>query len=258
MSRLIAVFVFFCSTPPAAIIAQDPAQEPAEYASILEIRGAKVFIDIGMAGDIARGDEYTVEDEEGTPGAENLFIIEEVKEHISLATVVYSAQELEVGTRLTPIKRVGLDSNLQLQTLISADGVEVVLDYRQGISRGFFTYRPFLGTQVVLIPRIQNEINPLDLLINLNIGGEINWYIWRMQIIPALAAGVAVAVPLSLDESVHFSHAGGYAEMKANYLINAKWTLGLSVGFASWIALPDVPDSSYLAISIGVGFAVKY
>ena len=239
---------------PAYLIAQDSTSD----IGIIEIRGGKAFISAGKTDGIARGDEYELQHGPEEAGGDNLLIIEEVKDEISVAAVIYSARALEIGFKLQPIEKAGLDSTLNAQVLFGTDGALGVLDFRESINRGFFTYRPFLGTQLIFVPHLDNENDPLDLLINLNVGGEINWFFWRIQIAPSLAGGIAMTVPLNSEESVHFSHAGGYVDVKVNYLINPKWKIGLAVGFASWIVLPEAPDDSYLGLTIGAGAALKY
>ena len=234
------------------------AQEESSDISVLELRAGKAYIDIGKDEGVVRGDEYTLRDAKADPEREDLLIIEDVKDEISVATVVYSSDALAIGSTVKQLEKAGLDSALKTQVIVGTESVAWVLDYRQSINRWFFTYRPFVGAQVMLIPHVKNTLDPVDLHFDILIGGEVNWYLGRIQVVPAIAGGIALAIPLNSEEAFHFSHAGGSAEIQVLYLFNRKWKAGITVGFTSWISLPDVSEESFIGIAMGISGSVKY
>ena len=233
---------------------------------IIEIDGGNVLLEFGRNMGVMRGDEYsiveprilesgyTVKDEIG------LLIVKDVEDEISFARLVYSDRKPQIGDQLEEIPRLGFDTSgyvhaiIGLGTSLTDTGVAASIGVRQSTSRGFYNLRPFVGVEVPF--GITATLGTSGLVANIYVGGELNWYLWRLQFVPSAGIGIAGKIPFEEDESFSLSHVGGFVQMTGSYLISRDLKVGIDVGYAAWFATGQA--TSYSGILFGAGVTYKY
>jgi hypothetical protein len=230
---------------------------------IIDVNRGNVLLEFGTNMGVARGDEYlitetrilatghAVSDEVG------LLIVKDVEEEISFAKVIYSSRRPQIGDQLEEIPRLGFDTAAYAHVIVdpAGDGVYGAIGVRQSTSRGFFNFRPFVGIEIPF--GVTGLLGTDGLTVNLYGGGELNWYLWRLQFVPAAAIGIAGAIPLGDDEeSFSVSHVGGLVQISASYLVSKDFKVGIDLGYAAWFA----PGAalSYTGLLAGAGVTLKY
>lgn len=230
---------------------------------IIDVRGRRVFLSFGKVLGVRPGDEYAiVERDTGDPVETGLIIIDEVKDKISIATLLYSEQELRPDDLVMEIPRSGFDTGAKMRTIILRDEIVSSIGVRQSISRGLFSYRPFIGLDIPfaidLTPGTPKRTDLPGLIFHLYAGGEMNWYLWKFQFVPSVALGIGPSIPVGDGDALRFSHAGGFAEMVTHYMINRNVKLSFALGYSSWFALSPEAGDSYFGPALGFGATYKY
>ena len=239
---------------------------------IIEVRGRQVFLEFGSNMGVQKGDEYAIVTDNVLPSGHvisdetGLMVVNDVKEEISIATLVYSQERPSMGDQLREIPRLGFDTGAHGRVMITTardiegrtivDRVVGMIGVRQSISRGFLGYRPIVGIDIPI-----SVFGPTDLpglIFNIYGGGEINWYLWRFQIVPTAALGVGGSIPTKDTDTFQVSHAGGFAELVVSYLLNRDLKLSATVGFSAWFSLSDAGGDTYLGPHVGIGATYKY
>ncbi len=235
---------------------------------IIEVNRGSVLLEFGRNMGVQRGDEYAITETRILAGGHEvtdevgLLIVKDVDEEISFAKVIYSSRRPQIGDQLKEIPRIGLDTAAYAHIIAgfspavgaSGAGVTGVIGVRQSTSRGFFSLRPFVGVEIPF--GITGGPGLSGLTANFYAGGELNWYVWRFQLAPAVALGVAGTVPLSEAESFSVSHAGGFIQATGSFLVSRDLKIGVEAGYAAWFGLHGA--RSYSGLLAGVAATYKY
>ena len=263
LPKLVVVFSSIFAAIPYAV-AQD--SDSPRRTSIVDIDRGNVMLGIGRADGVRTGDEYRVvepvraADAIGSRVEVGRIVIKDVDDSVSFARTIYSERQWQIGDELEEIERIGLDTAAYVHMLVGATGVSRdfgiagAVGFRESISRGLFAFRPFVGIEVPF--SITLDLDLTGVTFNVYGGGEINWYIDRLQIVPAFGIGTALAIPLREEERFSFSHFGGFVEAQVNLLLSGNLRIGAELGYAAWFA-PGV-DNSYTGVTIGLGGIYRY
>ena len=234
---------------------------------IIDIMRGEVLIEFGSDMGVKVGDEYavikgrvlpsghTVTDETG------LLLIREVKENVSIARILYSDGRLNIGDQLREVPRLGFETAVYAHTILDPSGTGTVVGFRQSVLRGFYGLRPFIGAELPLgfDDSIRTYYYSVEgLLANVYAGGELNWYLRRIQISPmiALGAGGFIPIPFEEDDEFRLSHLGGMVQLSVLYLVNRNIKVFVEGGGAQWFG--QDPFGSYGGLYLGLGGAFKY
>ena len=234
--------------------------------SIVDIDRGNVILGIGREDGVRTGDEYRVVEPVRTVEAVGSrievgrIVIKDVDDTVSFANTIYADREWRIGDELEEIDRIGLDTTAYVHMFIGSTGISRnfgiagAVGVRESTSRGLFAFRPFLGVEVPF--SITLDLDLTGITFNVYGGGEINWYIDRFQIVPAVGIGTALGIPLREEERFSFSHFGGFVEAQVNYLLSGDLRIGGEVGYSAWFA-PGV-DNSYTGLTVGLGANYRY
>jgi hypothetical protein len=239
---------------------------------ILEMRGRQVLLEPGANMGVRKGDEYVIVDDTVLSGGHivseesGLMIVNDVMEEIAFATLIYSQSQPSLGDQLRQVPRIGLDTGAHARLMVTTtpdadsrvvvDQVVGMIGVRQSISRGFLSHRPVVGIDVPFSIFGPTELP--GLIFNIYGGGEINWYLWRFQVVPTAAIGIGASIPTSDTGTFQVSHAGGFVELLVSYLLNHDIKLSATVGFSAWISLSAAGGDTYVGPHFGLGGTYKY
>ena len=234
---------------------------------IIDVRGRQVFLEFGANMGVRIGDEYAIVTDMALPTGyviseeTGLLVIREVKEEISIGTLIYSDGRPGIGDQLREVTRFGFDTGAALRTVFARNPYKptdavAMIGVRQSTSRGYLNYRPLLGIDFPF--SLLGQVYLPGLIVNIYAGGEIVWYLRRFQLVPTGAVGIGGSVPLRGEESFQVSHAGGFVEVGGSYLFNRDVRVQLSVGYTGWFGLSQRSGDSYYGPHIGIGGTYKY
>jgi len=237
---------------------------------VIEVTGNTVLIDFGRNKGVKVGDEYAfvtsrvlssgriVSDRTG------LIVVKEVKEEISFARVIYSKTPPQIGDQLREVARVGLKSSVYFH-VTAANGVfgtTYAPVYTVGtlhtITRGLYNLRPVIGLEVPLAGTTiggSASYGSKGLPLNIYLGAELNWRLWRFDIVPLAAVGIGGSVPLSSQGSYFVSVAGGIVQVRVSYLATPALTMFVDLGFEQWLPISHLGWGGFYG---GVGIALNY
>lgn len=245
--------------------------------AVLESRGSEVLIALGRDMGIRLGYEFmilssrvldsgrTFESETG------LVLIREVGPEVSLATVLYgSPQE---GDQLKEIPRLGFETTPYFNVLVNPFDqfrVNFVAGIRASLTKGLYSFRPLVGFEFPLPIGSTDTLLPwlwiAGFPFNVYIGGEVTFYLRRLQITPQAAFGAGFLVPwwVELEDTFITTHIGGYANINISYLISRDFKLSVDFGYKHWIGIWDAlltritgSTSSYGGIMLAGGVTFK-
>lgn len=233
---------------------------------------SQVVIQFGNDMGLKKGDEYAiVQTEERSSGytaktKKALLVIKDVQQDHSIAQVVYSKGEPMIGEQVEEIPKLGLDTTVYAHALIDlfgssgaltfGDGLDLTVGIRQSFSRGFFTARPLAGLEVPV-----SQISYLNAIpLTLYGGGELNLWFGRFQLVPTLAGGLGVTIPLSDSDDFNLGHVGFLAQVNLNYLFGDSIRVSLEAGYSYFFGLQSINPyvQSYGGILAGAAVQVKY
>ena len=234
---------------------------------VIDVRGRQVFLEFGSNMGVRLGDEYAIVTDTVLPTGyvtaeeTGLLVIKDVKEEISVGTLIYSDGKPDVGDQLREVPRLGFDTAATVRTVLAQSAYNptdavMMLGIRQSTSRGFLTYRPVVGIDVPF--SLLGYVQLPGLIVTMYGGGEIVWYLSRFQFVPTAAVGIGGSVPLREDEGFQISHAGGFVELVASYLFSRDIKVQLSVGYTGWFGLSIRSGDSFYGPHIGIGGTYKY
>lgn len=240
---------------------------------IVEVGGSTVLIALGRTSGVRVGDELAVISSHELPSGRTvtertgLLVVKEVKENISYAQVIYSRKPPRVGDRLAKIARVGFESSLYLHAVAATGPLGDIyspvfaVGMLHTVTRGFYNLRPVLGFEV---PFAAMSIGGSDsysgpgLPLNVYVGAELNWRLWRFDIVPLAALGVGGVLPLSTTGRLSVSVGGGLAQVSVSYLITARLTAFVDVGMEQWFPLGVSSFSGWGGFYGGGGLSLTY
>ncbi|MEA1910812.1 MAG: hypothetical protein U9N32_03930, partial [Spirochaetota bacterium] len=138
------------------------------------------------------------------------------------------------------------------------------LGLRQIVARGFYKTRPYVGVEIPFGSGL--DINPfLDFFfipVNFYIGTELNWYLGRLHITPAVDVAMGMLIPIIeewQDDWDIMSSLGGHARLGISYMFTDNMKLFGEVGYSAMLSLlGEEYFSSYSGILYGGGVTFKY
>lgn len=228
---------------------------------------SEIVIQFGEDMGLRKGDEYAiVQTEERSSGysaeiRKALLVIKDVERDHSVAQVVYSKGDPMIGEQVKEIPKVGFDTTLYSHMLLNffgtsgaltlGNGMDITVGIRQSLSRGFYNARPLAGLEFPV-----TQIGPLKAFpMVLFLGGELNLWFGRFQLVPMLAGGLGASVPFGSDQA-YLSHAGFIAQVNLNYLVGEMVRLSLEAGYSLFAGLGSADN--YGGILAGLALQVKY
>jgi len=240
---------------------------------IIDIGRGNVLVELGRNVGVQKGDEFKLigsESDVDGPISVGLIIVKEVNENHSFGRIIHSDRSLETGDRLELVERAGFDTSGYVRVIFGAVGgfqelgLAAMFGVRQSTSRGFYTFRPFAGFEIPIDVSVFETPDGVSLLsldlvgitTNIYLGGELDWYLGRFQIVPAAAVGIAFAVPLTEEEAVSITHLGGFVQATLSYLISERFRIGIDLGYTAWFA--PWGGVTYVGLTLGSGITYKY
>ena len=234
---------------------------------IIDIMGQDVLIEFGENMGVKKGDEFAivrtrildsghrVTDETG------LLVIREVKEEVSIAHVVYAKGKPMVGDQVKEVPRLGFDTSLYLHMAFDLSDISrsvIMLGIKQSASRGLYTFRPLISLEIPLI-----ITGRYGFPLNLSLGGEINWYIRRFQVVSMASVGIGGVFVSSTstksasgETAFELTNAGFKTGVSLNYLLGSRTRMFLDGGYTYWFGFGL--GANYGGPFAGFGVQIKY
>jgi len=232
--------------------------------------GSRVIIELGEGMGLAKGDEFsimqtkTLNSGHTIKESTGLLVISDVKQDVSYGRVLYSDGRVNPGDQLAEVPRMGIDVsaygtmlfNIPEDGPISLDGG--LVGVKSVFARGFYDMRPFVGVEVPLVDGTLNSLWP-GLSLSAYVGGELMWFLGRLQIEPSIAFGVTGLVPLTDTDEFVMSHIGGKAGVALNWMLTDSLRLFIDGGYTHWFSiapdwLPSVDAFGGIFAGLGVTF----
>jgi hypothetical protein len=233
---------------------------------VLSVRGDQVKMALGRNMGIVVGDEYSVVVRGQVSGFNDdrevgLLVVTGVGPEVSTARAIFGQASITADTALQEIPRLGVDLEPYLHIFNGAAGFEVVPGVRAVVSRGFEGFRPLATVQVPLsqiTPIFTATIIPIDI----TVGGEYNFNLWRFSVTGWAGAGVGYvhlseAITQISTETDFLAHVGAHAWAKGSYLIARDMRLFAEVGFEYWLSLHPLFFKPYGGLGYGAGVELK-
>ncbi len=230
---------------------------------VIDFIGRDVVLELGQNMGVKLGDEYRIVTEQVLPSGRTikknngLLVVKEVYDEVSTAQVFYSSRKPQIGDQLTEVPRLGFETPVYVNYIASENPV-VTLGFRQIVSRGFFSFRPFIGAEVPI-----GANNDLFVLFPVNVyaGGELNWYWGRLHLTPSVDVAMGLLIPIIkseyTDDIVIYSSVGGHARFTVSYMLSDNMKVFAEGGYAAMLAVTDLFDS-YSGLFVGAGITLKY
>ncbi|RKX75739.1 MAG: hypothetical protein DRP87_13840 [Spirochaetes bacterium] len=227
---------------------------------IIEVMGRDVLIEFGRNMGVKKGDEFVitkprilgsghlVNEERG------LLVIKDVKEEISVAHLIYSAEKPNIGEQVKELPRLGFDSFPYFHMVVDLSDPVFFIGIRQSITRGVYRIRPLFGLEVPLSAGME-RYGWYGLPLNLFFGGELNWYLGRLQIVPMASLGLGTVLTSGRDETLYLTHGGFKTTVSINYLVGKSVRFSLDGGYTYWFS---GQFEDYGGILAGLGMVIKY
>ena len=231
---------------------------------VLDVNGREVLIELGANMGIKLGDEFNLTNTVILPSGHavekevGLLVVKEVNQEVSTAQVFYAQKKPAVGDQLKEIPRMGFESvmyvNYISQIDINADPI-IAIGVRQIVARGFYKTRPYVGVEVPLGVESYFIFFP----VNVYVGGEMNWYMGRLHITPAIDVALGMLVPVfkEFEDYIVYSSLGGHARLGISYMLSDNIKLSGEIGYAAMLHISEWFDS-YSGILFGGGVTFKY
>jgi hypothetical protein len=237
---------------------------------VLAVDGRSVTIEFGRNMGVRPGDEYAIVRPRESLGGRTfqeetgLLVVEEVRSDFSVARLIYAEEQPRVGDQLEEVPRFGIETSPYAGAVVGTQGgaSSGVIGIRAAASRGFYSVRPIAGLEIPL-RQVGGGFFPL----NSYGGAELNWYLGRFKLAPAVAVGVGGGFPLGGDngENFYLTHIGGHVRASLMYALSRDTYGFVEAGYAAWVGLlsESVPASlssyfrGYYGIRISAGIALK-
>lgn len=230
---------------------------------VVDFIGKDVVLELGQNMGVKPGDEYRIVSEQVLPSGRvikknnGLLVVKEVYDEVSTAQVFYSSRKPQIGDQLAEVPRLGFETPVYVNYIASEKPV-VTLGFRQIVTRGFFSFRPFMGAEVPL-----GANNDLFILfpVNVYLGGELNWYWGRLHLTPSADVAMGLLLPIIkseyTDDVVIYSSIGGHARFTVSYMVSDSMKVFAEGGYTAMFAVTNLFDS-YSGPFVGAGITLKY
>lgn len=233
---------------------------------ILEVMaGNNVIIELGSNLGLARGDEFNIVNTRMLPSGHTvqdktgLVIVTEVKQEISYAKVLYSGGGAVPGDQLAEIPRMGTDMSVYARAFIGEGSLNGgTAGIKTVAARGFYGFRPYAGLE---LPFVSGALYGLGygFPVTLFGGGELMWYLGRLQVEPSLHGGITGLVPVEDEQAFMITHAGFDIALNLNWMFTDGFRFFINGGYGYWHALDGSSAAilSYGGIFAGLGVTLK-
>ena len=226
------------------------------------LNGGNVIIELGSGMGLKKGDEFSIL---GTTvlasghiiqNNTGLIVISDVKKDVSFGRVLYSNTPLIAGAQLAEIPRTGMDTSVYGRMFMDNNGISGgALGVKAVFARGFYDMRPYFGLEIPVVDGTLNNLWP-GLPASVYLGGEMIWYIKRLQIEPSIALGATGLVPVNDNEQFILSHIGGTAGLAFNWMFSDSMRIYAEGGYSYWYTwLTNL--NAYGGIFAGLGVTFK-
>ena len=244
---------------------------------ILETSGNEIILKLGRNMGIRLGYEFSILSISTVAGRQmdvetGLVLVKDVMEEVSVATVLFGSPA--IGDQLKEVPRLGFEITPYFDFLLNPFD-----SFRPAFTAGFrvsrtkylYKFRPLVGVEVPLPIGGTGTLLPFlwlaGLPFNVYLGGEVAFYLGRLQITPQAAFGLGMIVPRESwtgDENYVLSHIGFMLNGNFSLLIHKTIKITLNVGYKQYIGIWDQIllniiglSSSYGGILVGGGATIK-
>lgn len=241
---------------------------------IVDVEGNTVLIQLGADMGVKPGDEFAIVTPSVLPSGyvvtheTGLIIVKEVQKEVSYARVIYARVKPHVGDQLKELPRFGFESTFYAHGIfggtLSGPGSSippiVALGTFAAVTRGFYNFRPLIGVEVPVLPNDYVATATYGyggIPINFYIGGELNWRVWRFDIVPLIGLGFGGLIPLHSGDRFYLSQAGGLIQIGLEFLVTPQVKVFLDGGVTQWLPL-STSYSGYGGFYGGAGISVGY
>ena len=234
---------------------------------VLEILpGGNVIIELGSNMGISVGDEFSIIRSSMLSSGHimtektGLMVVSNVKKEVSYAYVIYSEGGAVPGDQLAEVPRFGSDLSAYGHMFFDAEGISGgTVGVKSVLARGFYDMRPFAGVEIPIVEGTLNSLWP-GLPASVYLGGELLWYLGRLQIEPSISVGATGLIPINDTDAFVLSHVGGNVGLILNWMFSDDMRFFIDGGFSYWFSiaptwLPAV--DSYGGIFAGLGVTFK-
>ena len=238
---------------------------------ILDINGSEVLIELGANMGIKLGDEFNITNSVILPSGHTvdkkvgLMVVKEVHQEVSTAKVFYASKKPAIGDQLKEIPRMGFESVMYINYISQADSTLdpiLAIGIRQIVARGFYKTRPYVGVEVPLGVDVKGVLlNYFFFPMNVYVGTELNWFLGRLHITPAIDVALGMLIPIAeeyQDDYVIYSSIGGHARLGISYMVSDSIKIFGEAGYAAMLSINDGFFNSYAGILYGGGVTFKY
>ncbi len=227
---------------------------------IIDVMGREVILELGHNMGVKRGDEFHIVSTRVLPSGytvernSGLLVVKEVDEEVSTAQVFYAKKKPAVGDQLKEIPRLGFETAFYTD-YVNAYKPIVAMGFRQTVTRGFYSARPFVGAEIPLGVKDFVFFFP----VNAYIGGEINWYLGRLHITPSADISFGMLVPIDKEYQDHviYSSLGGHVRLSVSFMVSDSMKLFVEEGYTTMQSMSIFFDS-YSGFFTGAGITLQY
>ncbi len=231
---------------------------------VLDVNGKEVLIELGANMGIKLGDEFNLTNTVILPSGHSvekkvgLLVVKEVNQEVSTAQVFYAKKKPAIGDQLKEIPRMGFESVLYVNYIRQTDPALdpiLALGIRQIVARGFYKTRPYVGVEIPLGVESYLIFFP----VNVYAGAEMNWYMGRLHITPAIDVALGMLIPVfeKFEDYIVYSSIGGHAKLGISYMMSDNIKLSGEVGYATMLGISSWFDT-YSGLLVGGGVTFKY
>jgi hypothetical protein len=192
---------------------------------------------------ISVGDEFSIVNSRtlnsGHTVVENtgLLVIKDVKKEISYGYVIYNSGKVLPGDQLSEVPRFGTDFSVYARGFFNAESLPGgTAGMKTVLSRGVFGMRPLLGVEIPIVSGTLNNIWP-GLPLTVYGGGELFWYLGRLQIEPSITFGATGLVPIQDEDSFFITHLGGSVALTVNWMLSDGFRVFIEGGYSPWFSI---------------------
>ncbi|MCK5152809.1 MAG: hypothetical protein KAQ93_00495 [Spirochaetales bacterium] len=238
---------------------------------ILDVNGKEILIELGANMGIKLGDEFNITNSVILPSGHvvekkvGLLVIKEVNQEVSTAQVFYARKKPAVGDQLKEIPRMGFESAMYINYISQTDSTAnpiLAIGIRQIAARGFYKTRPYAGVEIPLGADMEGGFtNFFFFPVNVFVGTELNWFLGRLHITPAIDVSLGMLVPIIeeyQDDYVIYSSIGGHVRLGVSYMISDNIKIFGEAGYAAMLSINEGFFNSYSGILYGGGVTFKY
>lgn len=238
---------------------------------VIEVDGGTVYIQFGKDMGVQVGYEFAIEESRVLDAGlaiqkeTGLIIIKEVTEKVSIGSIFYGSPE--IGDQLKEVPRMGVDGIPYAHIGMDFEGnFYSFFGLRAAYTKGFYSFRPIVGLEipVVFSDNLLTAMGNQGIPYNLYAGGEMNIYMRRLHISPAVGLGFGGVIPTgdgvstdTVTEKIYFSHVGGILNVPIAILFSRDMKLVFDVGFTGWVSIDQEKFSSLIGPMAGAGFCIK-